>query len=444
MKFIFVIALLLACDVALAQNILIEGKITDQAAVPLMGATIQLNDGVGTVSDAEGNFKLETLNLENEFRLVIRMIGYATIDTTIFSPSENNIYLNIKMNPVNYDAPLVEITGSGFNAFKYSKWKIVDFQFYRDQLLILHLSKRKYRIGLYTLSGLKIDEVKLKGKYTQLFKSCKNGIHLIGDIDCVELQIINSEIAQTTPYKRTVFEKLLKPCILKVDGELVFQEFSKHNKKVKYYKFPEPSQPVLIKEVFDQQGAKYSQIAYNEVISAYYSELNSPEEDVINAGVQADNIIAMGEWKGDLSDLIINNKMHFLVSNYQNIETAEIPILEFEYDNHLFLLDFYHKKISKINVRNLEDEELEVLNFVWNKKSKILKDKKSNKVYLLVKKKELYSIEFKTNSCELVPHSKIKFEGDYAEGIKIYDNQIFYHSAVDANNRNSKLYRQAF
>ena len=443
MKFVFIITLLLVCNVVFAQNILIEGKITDQASVPLMGATIQLNDGVGTVSDSDGNFKLETLKPEKEFRLVIRMIGYATIDTTIFSTSENKIFLDIKMNAINYEAPLVEITGSGFNAFKYSKWKIVDFQFHEDKILILHISKRKYRIGLFTLSGLKIDEVKLKRKYMQLFKSCKNGFHLIGDIDCAELQIIDSKITKTIPYKRTVFEKLVKPCILNVDGELVFQEFSKHNKKVKYYKFTEPSQPVLIKEVFDQQGAKSSQAAYNEVIREYYGELVNPEEeDGINTGVQADNIIAMGEWKGDLSDLIINNKMHFLVSNYQNLETAEIPILEFEYNRHLFLLDFYHKKISKINVRNLKNEELELLNFVWNKKSKILKDKKSNKVYLLVKKKELYALEFKANSCELVPHSKIEFEGSFAEGIKIYDNQIFYHSSINADNRKSKLYRK--
>jgi len=199
MKFISLLVLMLVFNVASAQNIIIEGKITDQASVPLIGATIQVDDGVGTVSDSEGNFKIENLAPQQEYRLVIRMIGYATIDTTIVSPSptdgqasENYIYLNIKMNAVNYEAPLVEITGSGFNAFKYSKWKIIDFQFYNDQLLILHISKRKYRIGLYSFSGLKIDEVKLKDKYTQLFKSCKNGFHLIGDIDCIELpSIIN-------------------------------------------------------------------------------------------------------------------------------------------------------------------------------------------------------------------------------------------------------------
>jgi len=210
----------------------------------------------------------------------------------------------------------------------------------------------------------------------------------------------------------------------------------------KYYKFAEPSKPILIKEIFDQEGAKYSQVAYNEVIRTYYKEIDNPEEeDGINTGVQADNVIAMGEWTGDLSDLIINNKMHFLVSNYQNLETAEIPILEFEYDNHIFLLDFYHKKISKINVRSLKNEELNSLNFVWKKKSKILKDEKSNKVYLLVKKKELYVLEIKANSCELILHSKIEFEGSFAEGIKIYDNQLFYHSSVDANNRKSKFYK---
>jgi len=430
------------CNITFAQNILIEGRITDQASVPLIGATIQIDDGVGTVSDTEGNFKIENLALQEKYRLVIRMIGFATIDTTIIHPLENKIDLNIKMNAVNYETPLIEITGSGFNAFKYSKWKIVDFQFYEDQLLILHISRRKYRIGLYSLSGLKIDEVKLKEKYSQLFKSCKNGFHLIGDINCVELQIVDSKITKTKPYKKTVFEKLLKPCILKVDDELVFQEFSKHNKKVKYYKFAAPSKPILIKEIFDQQGAKYSQEVYNEVIREYYGELVNPEtEGGINEGVQADNVIANGEWAGDLKDLIINNKMHFLVSNYQNLETAEIPILEFKYDNHLFLLDFHHKKISKVNIRNLKSEEFEILNFNWNKKSKILKDKKSNQVYLLVKKKELFALEFNANSCVLIPHSKIKLEGSYAEGIKIYDNQLFYHSSVDANNRKSKLYK---
>ena len=450
MKFISVIVLLVLCNVVFAQKILIEGKITDQASVPLMGATIQLNDGVGTVSNTEGNFKIESLKSQDEFRLVIRMIGYATIDTTIFSPSptdgqasENNIYLNIKMNAVNYETPLVEITGSGFNVFKYSKWKIVDFQFYDDNILILYISKRKYRIGLFTLSGLKIDEVKLKGKYTQLFKSCKNGFHLIGDVDCAELQIVDSKITKTIPYKRIVFEKLIKPCILKIDGELIFQEFSKHNKKVKYYKFAEPTQPVLIKEIFDQQGAKSSQGAYNQVIREYFRELVNPEEeDGINEGVQADNIIAKGEWKGDLSDLIINNKMHFLVSNYQNVETAEIPVLEFEYDNHLFVLDFYHEKISKSNVVKLEDSELTLMNFEWNKKSKIIKDEESNKVYLLINKSELFSVKLNTNACELIPHSKIELKGSYAEGIKIYNNQLYYHSSVDANNRKSKLYRK--
>jgi iron complex outermembrane receptor protein len=110
MKKIFILCIAV-CSFHLldAQNI-IKGKITDEANLPLPGATIFLPEiNKGTISDKNGNYEVADLPA-GKFKIQYSFIGYVNrIETVIFTG--NTIELNISFVPTVVKTDEIVITG---------------------------------------------------------------------------------------------------------------------------------------------------------------------------------------------------------------------------------------------------------------------------------------------------------------------------------------------
>ena len=85
-----VVMLMLSAASALAQNVNVTGKVTDQKGVPVIGATVMLssNQSVGALTDLDGNY---SINVPANSSLTFSCIGYATQTVAVDGRKEINI-----------------------------------------------------------------------------------------------------------------------------------------------------------------------------------------------------------------------------------------------------------------------------------------------------------------------------------------------------------------
>src|SRR5258705_13967446 len=79
--FIFYISLILFSVYGYAQEVSIDGKVIDEAGLPISGATILLKGTkTSAMTDFDGKFKIKA---PNDGILTISFIGYKTVETAI-------------------------------------------------------------------------------------------------------------------------------------------------------------------------------------------------------------------------------------------------------------------------------------------------------------------------------------------------------------------------
>jgi iron complex outermembrane receptor protein len=108
-KYLYSILLLAFSIPAWTQAVVLKGKVVDIANVPLQGATVQIGDQKGTISDQNGEFSLEcTTPLD----MTISFVGYATVKQTVLDCSAEVVVVLEASNPMLSE---VEITATSAN-----------------------------------------------------------------------------------------------------------------------------------------------------------------------------------------------------------------------------------------------------------------------------------------------------------------------------------------
>jgi len=103
--FLFFCLLLLTALKGITQDIRVNGKITDDKGVPVVGASVvQKNTTRGTTTTSDGLF---ALSVASGVRLVISAVGYEPVEVTAAAS------LNIKLNPSAQTLTDVVVTGVG-------------------------------------------------------------------------------------------------------------------------------------------------------------------------------------------------------------------------------------------------------------------------------------------------------------------------------------------
>ncbi|MCP2044421.1 SusC/RagA family TonB-linked outer membrane protein [Pontibacter sp. HSC-36F09] len=92
--------LLLCCQVAVAQSLSIQGKVTDEQGSGLPGASVAVKGTTnGTITDGNGNYKLSVRNQDDV--LVVSFIGYLAQELPVGSKDFINIQLQPNQNQLN-------------------------------------------------------------------------------------------------------------------------------------------------------------------------------------------------------------------------------------------------------------------------------------------------------------------------------------------------------
>ena len=94
-----------------SNNRLIQGKVVDNNNQPIVGATITLKGKkTGTITDANGEFKLNSNSYDTITKVVVNYIGYETADVALNNNASNN---KVQLQPTTSNLNEVVVVGLG-------------------------------------------------------------------------------------------------------------------------------------------------------------------------------------------------------------------------------------------------------------------------------------------------------------------------------------------
>lgn len=110
-RFTLFVAMVLTVQLAVAQNVLIEGMVTDSGGQPIGGATVSIAKlGIGTTTDNRGHFRLQDIP-QGKWRMEVSFIGHETYREEIIVSGTGAITLAITLQAS--DLSLDEVVVSG-------------------------------------------------------------------------------------------------------------------------------------------------------------------------------------------------------------------------------------------------------------------------------------------------------------------------------------------
>lgn len=384
-----------------AQNINIIGQVTDLDGMPLAGATINYDNKKGTIADTDGNFHIQT-PANSEIRLIIRYIGYETIDTIITPSETSELYVQFKMKQELFELPNIEITADYQNIFDGYKFHIIDFTISNDLFYLIVKKGQNSFICQANINGTILEEHELQGGYSKFHNSCLGGIILVGRDFCAELHTLDGKLFITNEFSIDYYDKYIVPCKLKMEEALVFKNISHHNKRIDYLQFKKDENPEVLYTVYDQEGEAVSQSYYAQLMREYHKETGSASLEDIDHGFDRQNIINDGSWNGDLQDLITTNTTHYLVLQYQALGLKEVKSDLFVADGKPYVFDAHNMQVVEL----YKDEKgIDISSFDLDEDTKIISDNVHHTFF--ESNHRLYEVEILENAVNLKAFKKI-------------------------------------
>lgn len=410
------------------QTITIEGVILSTDETPIGGATIEYEEGKGVSADAKGVFKLE-LAEQPSYTLKVRSIGYVELDTTVQIEGPST-YVVIQLEEQVYTQPEVVVTEDVNTVFERKEWQVQDFRVHQDRIYVLYWLNNRKHVLLANLRGIQLDEMDVENGYAELYTSCSGRLYLKGKAGLVEIGEQDNELAQLgKPISPSDFEKFMFPCFDKLAGNFLFKRYQDHNKRLHYFTYNEEKKAELIYEIFDREAYKSARRSYNRIIGLYHRSVSAPGGTGISEGIPQINIIARGEWNGDLMELILNNEIQFAVSYYQNIEARELDAYEFSHGEQLYILDKLKKEVLRYHGSTKKLQKVKVDPAInWKKLNEVLLDAKEEKVYLSMGKRGLYELEIGEKRLSVKSVKELEKSWLDNQNAQIYDGALYYFS----------------
>lgn len=405
----------------IAQNVSIYGNVVNEQGVPLIGATVQINDHQGTATDIDGGFYI---NYEgsNSFNVTIRYLGYSPFDTLV-NTTKTEIRIDAKLSPSKNTLPEIEISDKSITSIINKEQSILDFNVDSLGIIVLSRNLKDKFISKYSTAGFLQGSLIVDKGYHRFHRS-HNNLHLVGNKACAQ---INSRFGDLSlnEYSLHNFKTLIQKNVLQYADQFVFKEFSSHNKRATYFYYPKPSEPRLICKIHDKDAEKVARSYYREIIGTYHQTIENLSESNISYGMPQHNIIKQGEWDGDLLKLMVSNELQQLISYYLTVESRQIATAEFVVEDQLLIFDLinldlyiYDRQFHKAKKVSLEPHD------VWQK-CKIIQDKRSETLYLLNRQNEVFRMEF-DRDIQLTKVGQIRNTSGIVSKVLIDNNTVYY------------------
>jgi hypothetical protein len=372
-----------------SQTSVLPGKVETEAGMPLVGATVELEAGKGVVTDEGGLFELPVTGA-GPFRISVRYLGYAPLDTLVTEPRQEALILQLQ--PLAAELPEVAVRSKRLAPFDVGSAWVLDVEVTGNQIYALLKKWRKKELVVFSRGGTLLYSQSVDRDFGLLFRSCLGGIHLLGDKGGVELKPLGDSLQLHGAYSYAEYEELLASCRLSWNDRPIQASFSNHQKLLRYHWFGDQRPEAVLYQTFDEKAAKVASQCYREIMSAYFMAVTYPEPEDIHQGMPPENIVANGTWSGDLTDLIISNEIHTLVSNYLNVESKPIQTLEWEQNGNFMVIDFVRQKLMVLDHPTASPSYHDIPGWDWDSDYKVLTDYSQQEVYFLQSTGEIWRL----------------------------------------------------
>ncbi len=217
----------------------INGEVKNDEGEQLPGASVFIGDSIRIIADEQGQFRF-VYRGKLPVSVVARYVGAlpyrVVLNKSDFSngTATINLILNSddgQLNEVSIDAARIKkIAEEDFTT------DIYDYEFIDGKLLLLMRVKKRYYLRLTTESGTMFDQIQLPYPAKRLFRSCLNGLHIVGDLYAQEITLKSAIALDTLPrYSINKFIRLLEPCVAENGGTYFFKKNGLMNQSVEYH-----------------------------------------------------------------------------------------------------------------------------------------------------------------------------------------------------------------
>lgn len=201
----------------------ISGRIIDfKTKEPIGFVIVQvLFENNITQSSISGNFKVSIKSKEPI--LVIRKLGYETLTIQLDSSLKSPLLINLKTQSKDLSEVIVSASKPTTRLVD-NTFYVADYQFIHNAIILLGDINEVQYLRLITKEGKLLNSCKLtRHTYRSVFKDCLGNIHVIGDFSSTQIYIDNAKIGLLDDIRLSLFDSLLRPCILDKENNFYFE-----------------------------------------------------------------------------------------------------------------------------------------------------------------------------------------------------------------------------
>jgi hypothetical protein len=417
-----------------AQETTIQGRVLLDEVENAQGALITLQDSLYDVVNENGEFFYELDVPLKSYHFFISYLGYETLDTIIINNPSNILGFDFSLKKKINTTPEVIVTEKReLNLFKKSNWTILDMVLFEESFFLIAIEKNKRYLFRYNKEGMFLEKQKME-KINSFYISCFGSLYVMTEVSCFQLAI-EEEIKIVAEMFISKFNEKLKPCIVFYDSNIICEYLSRHNKMKNYVRIWNKGERKTIVSIFDEEAAKLARSYYNGIIGTYYQAISTPDENSISYayGSEPVNIVAAGTWDGDLTRLVIDHVLHQMVSYFLNVESKPIYVLNFFYEERLYLIDYVNQEFLSFDARNEFSKEKIDFDFDWKIRLELLRNKSNETVYFYAGN-DIYEMDTNEGGLQIVKISSISDELFFSKIVGADDEFVYVLGQEDRVN----------
>jgi hypothetical protein len=409
----------LSClSVAKTQNIIIYGKVTDNATnQPLANVSVQIqNSTYGATTSKNGNF-IFNFPQKKHITVLVKLLGYTARTKEIdLTEDQDSVFISVSLTPSYFlldTAITVYARVKPDTLFGSPNYSVYDFDFYEDKFILLtsRSSLEKAELKLTDASGKVLTTYfvpKEGGEAKEFYHDymgytnlvCKNYIYRINMYHDRFLLI---------PLKTEDVNAYIKPIIDTLNGKLIFTDYWKDYPMFNYYSYNEK----------DSVKKQLISVEDKEMMHAYRFEYYSlkPKEQLEARRLAMDLKVD----KHVIASLMSGfTKSMFYEPLYAPLYIIKDTICVFDhYKDKLYHLDKQGIRIDSIDINYNHPKN-------WKEwKNRMIKDDIENLVYAVYDKnghKYLRQISSQTGKA----NGKYTLQFHSADKLKIHNGYVYY------------------
>ena len=261
----------------------LEGRVSDDAGEAVIGATIAADGVLRAISDTDGRFAFELPERPDE--RVVRQIGYFArrIPLDTLSYVRQRAFIDIRLSSSAMELPEVGVTGKAVEVLfeENNRSRLLDYIFAGPDLLLLFEDRGQTWLHLTTDDGRVLDRLRLPVQTTTLHHSCTGGLHACGPEWAWEVTLNGQKLDTFPRYAAALFQELIAPCMLEVEGNYVFRQGGSLRQSVRYFYYDPAHQPHILAFIRDEAAEEELMRRYREILVAYMQTIPDVDKDDI-------------------------------------------------------------------------------------------------------------------------------------------------------------------